>query len=86
MATLMSPAIDYWEYITIDPGVRFGKPCIAGTRITVGDILEKMSYGMTEEDILATWHWLTSVQIRSCLAYAAASLENSGRSPLTDRC
>ena len=62
--------IDYWAHITIDPRVRFGKPCIVGTRITVGDILEKMVYGMTEEDILAEWQYLTSIQIRSCLAYA----------------
>ena len=65
-----SDTIDYWEHITSDPGVRFGKPCIAGTRITVADILEKMAYGMTEAEILATWR-LTSIQIRSCLAYAA---------------
>ena len=63
--------IDYWNHITVDPEVRFGKPCIVGTRITVGDILEKLAYGMTEEDILAEWDYLTSIQIRSCLAYAA---------------
>ena len=68
---MFTDTIDYWEHITIDPGVRFGKPCIVGTRITVGDILEKMACGMTEEDILAEWQYLTSVQIRSCLAYAA---------------
>ena len=51
--------VDYWNHIAVDPEVRFGKPCIAGTRIAVSDILEKMSYGMTEEDILSEWDYLT---------------------------
>ena len=62
---------DYWEHITIDPGVSFGKPCIAGTRLAVSDILAMLAGGMTEEDILSEWHYLTPIQIRSCLAYAA---------------
>jgi len=63
--------IDYWNHITVDPDVRFGKPCIVGTRITVSDILEKMAFGMTEDDILSEWDYLTPIQIRSCLAYAS---------------
>ena len=62
---------DYLDHITVDPEVRFGKPCIAGTRITVSDVLEKLAYGMTEDDILTEWDYLTPIQIRSCLAYAA---------------
>ena len=41
------------ERITITPGVRSGKPCIRGTRITVYDILEYLAGGMTEAQILA---------------------------------
>lgn len=63
--------IDYLEHITVDPEVRFGKPCIVGTRIAVSDILEKLAHGMTEDDILSEWDYLTPIQIRSCLAYAA---------------
>lgn len=37
------------ELITITPGVRGGKPCIAGTRITVYDILEYLAGGMSEQ-------------------------------------
>ena len=62
---------DYWEHITINPGVSFGKPCITGTRLAVRDVLAMMAGGMTEEDILAEWDYLTPIQIRSCLAYAA---------------
>jgi len=41
------------DRITITPGVRGGKPCIKGTRITVYDILEYLAGGMTESEILA---------------------------------
>ena len=66
--------IDYQNHIAVDPGVRFGKPCIVGTRLAVSDILQKMAYGMTEDEILSEWDYLTPVQIRACLAYAADRL------------
>ena len=34
------------ERISVDPAVRFGKPCVRGTRISVGDILEYLASGM----------------------------------------
>jgi uncharacterized protein (DUF433 family) len=57
--------------ITIDPNVRFGKPCVRGTRITVGDVLGYLAGGMTEVDLLADFPQLTHDDIRACLAYAA---------------
>jgi uncharacterized protein (DUF433 family) len=36
------------ERIAVDPAVRFGKPCIRGTRISVGDILGYLAGGMSE--------------------------------------
>lgn len=57
--------------ITIDPNVRFGKPCVRGTRITVGDVLGYLAGGMTESDLLADFPQLTHDDIRACLAYAA---------------
>jgi uncharacterized protein (DUF433 family) len=59
------------ERITIDPSVRFGKPCVRGTRISVGDILEYLAGGMSEDEILADFPQLTRDDIRACLAYAA---------------
>lgn len=62
-----------WEdHITIIPGVRSGKPCIAGTRITVYDILEYLAGGMTEDEILADFPSLTREDIRAALSFAAA--------------
>lgn len=60
------------DRITITPGVRGGKPCIRGTRITVYDILEYLAGGMTESQILADFPSLTPEDIRACLVFAAA--------------
>jgi len=60
------------DYISITPGVRSGKPCIKGTRITVGDVLEYLAGGMSEEQILADFPALKQEHIRACLAFAAA--------------
>jgi len=59
------------ERIAIDPSVRFGKPCVRGTRISVGDILEYLASGMSEDEILSDLPQLTRDDIRACLAYAA---------------
>lgn len=62
-----------WQnLITVTPGVRSGKPCIIGTRITVYDILEYLAGGMTETEILADCPSLKSEHIRAALAFAAA--------------
>lgn len=60
-----------FERITLDPNVRFGKPCVRGTRITVGDVLGYLAGGMTEADLLTDFPQLTHDDIRACLAYAA---------------
>lgn len=60
------------DYITSTPGVRSGKPCIVGTRITVTDILEYLAGGMPEATILAEFPDLRPEHIRAALAFAAA--------------
>ena len=59
------------ECITITPDVRFGKPCVRGTRVTVGDVLGYLAGGMSEDHILGDFPQLTREDIRACLAYAA---------------
>lgn len=59
------------ERIVTDPAVRFGKPCVRGTRISVGDVLEYLAGGMSEDQILADFPQLKRDDIRACLAYAA---------------
>ncbi|MEY6433534.1 DUF433 domain-containing protein [Thioalkalicoccus limnaeus] len=65
----MTDAINEW--ITIDPEVRGGKPCIRGTRITVYDVLEYLAGGMSEQEILADFPSLASEHLRAVLMFAA---------------
>lgn len=59
------------DRIVLNPEVRFGKPTVRGTRITVGDVLSYLAGGMSEDEILADFPQLTREDIRACLAYAA---------------
>ena len=59
------------EYISIDNKIRFGKPCIKGTRITIADILHWLASGMSHAQILADYPLLKEEHILAALAYAA---------------
>ena len=59
------------DRISIDPTIRFGKPCVRGTRVTVGDVLEYLAGGISEDQLLAQFPQLCRDDIRACLAYAA---------------
>jgi uncharacterized protein (DUF433 family) len=63
--------MSYADIITMEPGKRGGKPCIRGLRITVYDVLEYLASGMTHQDILRDFPYLTEQDIRACLAFAA---------------
>ncbi len=67
----MISTMEYQGRIVIDPEIRFGKPCVRGTRITVGDVLSYLASGMSEDDIIADFPQLTRDDIRACLAFAA---------------
>ncbi|MEE8523306.1 MAG: DUF433 domain-containing protein [Thermoanaerobaculia bacterium] len=62
------------QMIRSDPKVMMGKPVIAGTRITVELILDKLAAGETVEQILAAHPRLTREAIREALAFAAKAL------------
>jgi uncharacterized protein (DUF433 family) len=62
------------KLIVSDPKIMMGKPVIAGTRITVEMILEKLSAGETVESILEAHPRLTREAIRAALAFAAQAL------------
>jgi uncharacterized protein (DUF433 family) len=64
--------MDNWEpYIAVNSNIRFGKPCIKNTRITVSDILEWLAAGMSIQEILEDYPLLQEVHIRAALAFAA---------------
>jgi len=63
--------MDYRDRIVVDPEVRFGKPTVRGTRITVGDVLSYLASGMSEDEILADFPQLSRDDLRACLSFAA---------------
>ena len=63
--------VSYREHITIEPGKCGGRPCIRGMRITVYDVLSYLAAGMSPEEILEDFPFLTREDIEACLQYAA---------------
>jgi uncharacterized protein (DUF433 family) len=63
--------IDYKQYIEVDPEIRFGRPVIKGTRISVYDVLQWLASVMSHKDILNDFPQLKDEQILACLSYAA---------------
>jgi uncharacterized protein (DUF433 family) len=63
--------MDYSGNITLEPGKRGGKPGVRGLRITVYEVLEQLAPGMTQEEILQAFPYMTEQDIRACLAFAA---------------
>ncbi len=59
--------------ITVDAQIHFGKPCVAGTRITVQGILELVENGMSFPEIIQDYYPdLVLEDIHACLQYAIA--------------
>jgi uncharacterized protein (DUF433 family) len=69
--------------IAVDPAIRFGKPCVRGTRISVGDVLGYLAGGMSEAQLLADFPQLTSDDVRACLTYAAERERRTVSTPAT---
>jgi uncharacterized protein (DUF433 family) len=63
--------------ITIDPNMCFGKPCIRGMRYPVQFILESMSSGMSNEEILEDYPSLEPDDLRAALAFAAKMMDTT---------
>jgi uncharacterized protein (DUF433 family) len=61
--------------IVSDPEVMGGKPVVAGTRITVEHILEKLAAGQTVEQLLDAHPRLTKEAVQAALAFAAEALK-----------
>lgn len=57
--------------IVIDPVIRFGKPCVAGTRITVGEVLGFLAEGGSEAELIEDFPQLTHEDVLACFAFAA---------------
>lgn len=62
------------QLIVSDPSVMMGKPVVAGTRITVEIILEKLAAGETVEQLLEAHPRLTREAIQAALSFATDAL------------
>lgn len=69
--------MDWRPYIRCDPNILCGKPVIAGTRISVELILEKLAAGETTEQILENYPHLTEEAIRAAITFAAEVLKKT---------
>ena len=68
---------DYRNYISINANIRFGRPCITGTRISVGDVLGWLARGMSFDEIIDDFPELNHKQIQACLSFAADRERNA---------
>ena len=59
------------ERVTSDPKVCGGRPCIRGTRMRVGDILDLLASGASRADILEDYPYLADEDVTAALEYAA---------------
>jgi uncharacterized protein (DUF433 family) len=59
------------DRISVNPQVHFGKPCIAGTRITVQNVLELLNEGLSFREIIQNYYPDLQIEdIRAALKYA----------------
>ena len=63
--------MNWREIITVEPDKRSGKPCIRGMRVTVSDVLDYLASGMTVDEIISDFPYITREDIQACLAFAA---------------
>lgn len=63
------------KYITINPEVRFGKPCIKGTRLAVEDVLNMLRAGWTIDEIFQEYPDLTKKDILAAIEFATRTTQ-----------
>ena len=66
-----------FEGIVLDPEIMGGAPTIEGSRVTVTMILDALSDGVSEFEILEAYPYLTSAQVRRALHFAAETIRNA---------
>jgi len=67
--------MEMMDRIAINPNVHFGKPCVAGTRITVQSVLEVLNEGLSFAEIIRNYYPDLQVDdIRACIRYAIAMI------------
>jgi uncharacterized protein (DUF433 family) len=57
--------------ISVNPKIRFGKPCIKGHRIWVSLVLDMLASGSSIQEVLENYPGIEEADVRACIAYGA---------------
>jgi len=74
--------VSWNERIELNPEILAGKPVIKGTRLAVEFVVDLMAQGWTEDEIIRNYPTLSTDDIRACLQYASAALQDEKVYPL----
>ncbi len=66
--------IDWHKFISVDPEIHHGEPCIKGTRIPVSMIVGSIADGMSSDEIVDSYPQLKKESVQAALAYAATGV------------
>jgi uncharacterized protein (DUF433 family) len=69
--------VNFLDQIEMVPGKRGGRPCLKGTRTTVADVLGWIASGMTFDEIIDDYPWVTKDGIQAAVAFAAAQMDST---------
>ena len=72
----MSKAIDWQDYIVVDPDICHGKPCFKGTRIMVATILELLEASASAQEIRSGYPRVTRAHIQAAMQFARELFQN----------
>jgi uncharacterized protein (DUF433 family) len=76
--------IDWHQFISVDPEIRHGEPCIKGTRIPVSMIVGSVADGMSFDEIIDAYPQLKKGSVQAALAYAADIVRQEVFLPLAE--
>ena len=74
--------INWKIFVTIDPEIHHGEPCIKGTRVPVAMLVGSIADGMTIEEVLKEYPQITREAVQAALAYAADVVRHDILMPL----
>ena len=73
-----------WQnFVTIDPEIHHGEPCIKGTRVPVALLVGSIADGMTIEEVVIEYPQITREAVQAALAYAADVIRQEILMPLS---
>ena len=64
--------------ITSNPAIMLGKPCIAGSRLTVEAILRRLAEGLSPAEIVAEYPIIKETDVQAAIAFAADFIASEG--------